>query len=145
MRGKELVPSMLLQPVCTHNYIFNVFSVDLQPAYDFLDVCIGDGLEVTCTADTPTLSWEINGVMQIFTRVSMVNTVILVGDVELMLLSTGQELVSTATLNNINPIHNRTVLTCLNVLNPLPEEMVNITIIVQGKGITMAHASLTTL
>ena len=75
--------------------------------------------------------------MHLFTTLSPVNSVIMVSDIELKLVSSGQELVSTAILYNIQANQNGTVLTCLNDLlpNPLPEDMASITIIVQGKGI----------
>ena len=110
-----------------------------------LDVCVGDELVVTCTVNSFQIFFEVNGKSIGFTILSAVNSTEMVGGFEIMLVSTGQELVSTATINNINPNHNGTVLTCLTAIDVdlPPEEMANITIIVQG--IKLTHASLTTM
>ena len=98
-------------------------------------MCVADELEVTCTVDALSLTWKVNGEQRVFTRLSPVNSVMMIADFDLILLSNNQELVSTATLNSTNPTHNGTVLSCSGVANPnpLPEEMATITIIVQGK------------
>ena len=110
-------------------------SVDLQPAHSLLDVCVGDGLEVTCTVGTSSLAWKIYGELHIFTSFSPVNSVMMASDIELKLVSSGQELVSIAMLYNISSNHNGTILICLNTIlpNPPSEDMASITIIVQGK------------
>ena len=101
----------------------------------FLDVCVGDELEVTCTVNTVALTWEINGEQRIFTTLSPVHSVMMIADFELVLLYKTHKLVSSATLNSIKAIHNGTVLSCWNIIssNPLPEEMASITVIIQGK------------
>ena len=103
--------------------------------YDFFEVCIGDKLEVTCKVNTFTLFWEINNDVDGFTTQSMEGSVKMVGGFKVTLVLNNQPLVSTATLNNIDPSHNGTVLTCINTIvdQPLPEQMANVTIIVQGK------------
>ena len=92
-------------------------------------MCIGDGLVVTCTVLTVGIFWEVNGEMEGFTIISTVHSVKMVGNFEILLVSVSPDLVSTATLTNINSNHNGTVLTCLNS----QEETSNLTIIVQGR------------
>ena len=122
-----------------------MLSVELQPAYGFLDACVGDGIAVTCTVTTFVIYWKVNGESEGFTKSSTENSVKMVGNFEIILVSTGPKLVSTATQNDVTPNHNGTVLTCSTNLedNPSPEDAANITIIVQGTALT--YASLETI
>ena len=106
-------------------------------------MCVGDELVVNCTVNSFAIFFEVNGELKGFTGLSSINSVEMIGNFEIMLVSVSPELVSTATLNNINPNHNGTVLTCLTDIDDdlPPEEMASITIIVQG--IKLTHASLT--
>ena len=118
-----------------------MFAVELQPAYPLLDACVGDGIVVTCSVTTIVVYWIANGESEGFTKVSPVNSVKMVGNFEIMLVSVAPTLVTTATLNDVNSNHNGTVLTCSTTLEdtPPPEDAANITIIVQGT--TLAQES----
>ena len=111
-----------------------MFAVELQPTYGLLDACVGDGIAVTCSVTTFVVYWRVNGESEGFTKAFPVNSVNMVGNFEITLVSIAPKLVSTATLNDVNPNNNGTVLTCSTTLedNPPPEDAANITIIVQG-------------
>ena len=93
-------------------------------------------MNITCKVKTDLLGWKINNMVLLFPA-SGVNGPVMVGDTKFILLSESeQEVVSRATLSNINSNHNGTVMTCVNTLirypGPKPEEMASITIIVKG-------------
>ena len=119
-----------------------MLSVELQPAYGLLDACVGDGIAVTCSVTNFVVYWIVSGESEGFTKAAPVNSVNMIGNFEIMLVSIVPNLVTTATLNDVNPDYNGTVLTCSTTfeVNPSPEDAANITIIVQGT--TLIHASL---
>ena len=103
-------------------------------------MCVGDVLEVTCTIDSIALVWKVNGASHAFTAITSINASVMLGGVQLTLVSVDQDLVTTAIVKNINSNHNGTVLTCLNYL--VPEDMASITIVVQGKSIVHTNSVL---
>ena len=114
------------------------FVVELQPANESVEVCIGVAVEVNCTTGTDNLVWGTNPDCLISYNKGDTN---LVGDVtqrcnfEAILLSTTPSLTSTVTLRNVTPSHNGTVLTCVNTIVQAglgPDQMASITIVVRG-------------
>ena len=100
-----------------------------------VEVCVGDTAQVTCTAFGPDLAWLIGNCFESFTKTSDVGLELTGCDFVMKLVSkTTSSLVSTATLSNVEPTHNGTVLTCYNtlILTASDAEMANVTIIVPG-------------
>ena len=124
--------------VCLKCILYN--TVILQPASDSIEVCIGSTVEVNCTTFTADLAWETDDCF-IGSYVRSANTDIVQEgcDFVVKLVSSNPWLVSTATLNNVQPIHNATVLTCLNTILPsvTEEQMASITIIVAGNTVML--------
>ena len=119
----------------------NHFIVYLQPASQFVESCVGTSISITCTVTANYLSWKANNVTHSFSM-SGGNANKNIGDFYFELLSNNsQELVSMATLSNIDSNDNGTVLICASSIlpNPTPKQKANITIIVHSTGTLFIH------
>ena len=110
-----------------------LFAVELQPSNSFVEVCLGNTVEVNCTTETDHLLWSTSPVAEcrvLYNKQSTsVGVVMAACNFEAVLLSTSPSLTSTATLTNVTLSHNGTVLTCANTIvqvNLGPDQMASI-------------------
>ena len=118
-------------------------AVTLKPASKSFAFCVNSSLEITCTTTTSTVRWDIiiptqgnssSERTKVYTSSSSLEDVEMFGDLVLRLESK-YPFVSTATLDEIDPTNNGTVLTCANTPLEFPkdDEIAKITVIVNGK------------
>ena len=112
--------------------------VELQPSSESVEVCSGTAVQVNCTTGTNDLYWRTTPACQVSydkDDTALVGVGIQFCDFEAILLLTSPLLMSTATLSNVNPSHNGTVLTCVNTIVQVglgPDQMASISILVRG-------------
>ena len=112
--------------------------VELQPASESVEVCLGAAVQVNCTTETDRLLWKTTPECRVSYdkgNAQPLGVVTPFCDFEAVLLSTNSSLMSTATLSNVNSSHNGTVLTCVNTIVQVdlePDQMASITIVVRG-------------
>ena len=126
---------------CALLYTF-AWAVTLQPANDSLPLCAGSSLNITCTITTSLLVWRLvattgespPGSVKLYNNASLLlEDVGKVGDFQTRLQSK-DPLVSTATLEEVHPKHNGSVLmcACTSIANPPSDKFAQITIHVKG-------------
>ena len=113
----------------------------LEPAGGSVAVCVHDNIVITCiVSSTQILSWTLrelkNGSVfdkEDYTSSSSLQQERMLGDFVLRLTS-NVPLVSTATLNDTDPKHNGTLITCANTNadDPLPEQFAEVIMLVLG-------------
>ena len=114
----------------------------LEPAGGSIAVCVHDNIVITCTVPSSSLLWwtltDIKNAsifeQEQYTSLSSPQLEKMLGNFVLLLKSISP-LVSTATLNDTDPKHNGTQLTCTKYdyfYGSLPEEFAAITILVEG-------------
>ena len=113
-------------------------AVELQPSNNFVEVCVGNAVEVNCTTETDRLVWNINGVCRVGLlkqNTGSVGFVIEFCDFEFILLSTSPSLLSSFTMRNVSSTQNGTVVTCVNTYEEeglRPDQMASISVLVRG-------------
>ena len=118
-------------------------AVTLEPESEFLSLCVNSSLKITCTSSTTLFQLELitneqfnNSLLEtkVYTNTSSMEDVKM-NDSFTIRLESKSPLVSTVTLNAVNPEHNGTVLMCTKSLstNLKPGGFANITIFVKGK------------
>ena len=113
----------------------------LEPASESFELCVNSSLKITCTTFTTVILWTFipneenpDSVEDyVYTATSSLQDVRSIGNFVLRLESI-YPLESTATLDEVGPEHNGSVLICANTAlpNPKPEETKRITILVKG-------------
>ena len=112
--------------------------VELQPSSESVEVCPGTSVQVNCTTGTNSLVWRTTPTCFISYNADVIAPVGVVNsfcNFEAVLLSTNPLLMSTATLRNVTPFHNGTVLTCVNTIVQVglgPDQMASIIFLVRG-------------
>lgn len=114
----------------------------LEPASEFFAVCVNNRLKITCSTTASVLAWTLipnqespgnSEHIKEYNSASSLEDVGMIGDF-ILGLESKDPLLSTATLDDIDPKHNGSVLRCANDLAyQKASETAEITILVKGK------------
>ena len=129
----------LLCSLCT---LLLVLAVTLEPAKEFLAVCVNSSLTITCSTTTSALEWDFIpqqgnyslAEYEFYNFQSTLDLVDMVGVFKVKLIAK-YPLVSTATLDDVDSTHNGTILVCANtpLENRKPDQFAQVTILVESK------------
>ena len=111
-----------MQMILRLNFLFELAAI-LEPANESLALCVGSSLIITCSSTTttaPVLTWTItlipgdpiSTILVFYTNTSSLEDVKMISNFVLRLESTNP-IVSTTTLEEVDPKQNGTVLTCM--------------------------------
>ena len=131
--------------------LFLELAVKLEPASEFIALCVNSSLVITCTTTTSMLEWSFIpnqgnvslAEYEFYNTDSPLHQVAMVGVFKTRLIAKNP-LVSTATLDDVVPTHNGTVLMCANTAleNRKPDQVAQITILVDGRLFTCMSSNM---